>query len=62
MIALLLIQIAAVHFFGIEPKFRRLEEIQQPAQTSRLPGIHLGQSLVLERASFRDLCQKETFC
>ena len=28
MIALLLIQILAVHFFGIEPKLRRLEEMQ----------------------------------
>ena len=28
MIALLLIQIAAVHFFGLEPKLRRLEDLQ----------------------------------
>lgn len=28
MIALFVIQILAVHFFGIEPKLRRLEEMQ----------------------------------
>jgi hypothetical protein len=28
MIALLLLQILAAHFFGLEPKLRRLEEMQ----------------------------------